>query len=84
MSPNEIEAQRKQTPFAPFRIYLSDQSHFDIRHPEMLLVTRRVVYVAIYDSANTTMPERAIFCDPLHITRLEPINDLRSAPARPQ
>ncbi len=81
MSPNEIEAHLRQRPFVPFRLHLSDQAHYDIRHPEMLMVTRRVVCVAIYDSADPDMPERAVFCDSLHVTRLELLDGKRAEAA---
>ncbi len=74
MRPSEIEAQLKQRPFIPLRMYLSDGSSYDVRHPEMAIVTRTIVMLAIYDGARGSMPERGVFCDPMHVTRLEPID----------
>lgn len=74
MRPNEIQKQLKAQPFVPMRIHISDGSHYDIRHPEMVIVSHMVISVAVYEGTDTSMPERVILCDPVHITRLEPIN----------
>ena len=74
MRPAEIQKQVKTQPFVPMRIHLSDGSHYDIRHPEMVIVSHTVVSVAIYGKGDASMPEHVILCDPIHITRLEPIN----------
>ena len=34
-------------PFIPLRIHLSDGRSFDVRHPEMMLVTKSFLYVAV-------------------------------------
>jgi len=74
MRPNEIQKQLKAQPFVPMRMHISDGSHYDIRHPEMVIVSHMVISVAVYEGTDTNMPERVILCDPVHITRLEPIN----------
>ena len=43
----------------------------------MVAVSRTDVAIAI-DEANGEVPERLVFCDPLHITRIEPLQ-----PAKP-
>jgi len=55
-------------------MHVSDGSHYDVRHPEMLMVSHLVVSVGIYGKDDPTMPEFIVMCDPVHITRLEPIN----------
>jgi hypothetical protein len=74
MRPAEIQKQVKAQPFVPMRIHLSDGSNYDVRHPEMIIVSHTVVSVAVYGKDDTSLPENVIFCDPIHITRLEPIN----------
>jgi hypothetical protein len=75
MRSEEILQQLERQPFLPIRLWFSDGSQIDIRHPEMAIVTRTVISVAIYDSPDSSMPERAVLCDPIHVTRLEPIPD---------
>ncbi len=74
MRTNDLDAQIKLRPFVPLRIHFSDGSHYDIRHPEMITVSRTVISLAICGRADATMPERIVLCDPLHVTRLEPID----------
>lgn len=76
MSPAQIREHLRREPFRPVRVHLSDGSHYDVFHPEMALVTRTEVAVAL-DLTRGDLPERMIYCDPLHITRIEPINGRR-------
>ena len=73
MSPDTLRQQVRKQPFEAFRVYLSDGSHYDIRHPEMIAITRRDVAIAIGPD-NDELPDRLATCDPLHIVRVEPIN----------
>jgi len=73
MSPDRILDHLRREPFRPIRVYLSDGSSYEVRHPELALVTRRELVIAL-PSAEDRLPERSVFCDPLHITRIEPID----------
>lgn len=73
MRPDEIRAHLRRQPFQPIRIYISDGAHYDVRHPEMALVARTEVVIAL-DSNDDDIPERFAYCDPIHITRIEPLN----------
>jgi hypothetical protein len=72
MRAQEIQERLHRQPFEPFRFFMSDGSHYDVRHPEMAWVTARTIHVAI-GNGEDGLPERAAYCDPLHITRIEPI-----------
>ncbi len=82
MRTNEIENQLRQRPFVPFRLRMSDGKAYDVRHPEMLMVSRTVLAVAIH-RPRARQPEGIVFCDPVHIFRLEPMVNGRSKAARP-
>ena len=73
MNPETLREQIRKQPFEPFRVYLSDGSHYDIRHPEMIAISRRDVAIAI-GLGTDELPDRLATCDPLHIVRVEPIN----------
>lgn len=75
-----IHHLRKQ-PFQPFRVYLTDGSSYDIRHPENMLVTRRDVGIGL-DPRNGELPDRMAICDPLHVERTEPIGTRRRKPRK--
>jgi len=73
MSPDRILDHLRRQPFRPIRIYLSDGSSYEVAHPELALVTRREVVIGLPE-AEGELPDRSVFCDPLHITRIEPID----------
>ena len=73
MHPSKVRDQLKAEPFRPIRVYISDGSSYDIRHPEMALVTASQVIIALEISGDD-LPDKVVFCDPLHITRIEPID----------
>jgi hypothetical protein len=68
----EIQARLRKTPFEPFRLLLSDGSFYDVPHPELALVSKNEVVIAIA-TRDRPVPDRLAFCDPLHVTRLEPL-----------
>ena len=76
MSPELIQKHLRRQPFQPFQVFLSDGSSHEVRHPEMALVTRREVVIALPQAAGR-LPEEAVYCDPLHITRIEFIDGTR-------
>ena len=78
MNVNQILEHVRREPFQPIRIYMSDGSSYEVRHPEMALVTRREVVIAL-PSREAELPERSVFCDPLHVTRIEPIDGTQPA-----
>lgn len=71
MRTTEIENQLRQRPFVPFRLCMSDGNAFEVRHPEMLMVSRTIVALAIH-KRGARRPEGIVFCDPVHIIRIEP------------
>ena len=83
MSPHEIVKHLRRESFRPFRLHMSDGSSCDVRHPEMAIVTRFEVVVAL-EPISDDVAERAMFCDPLHITRIEPLTESSAAAAAKQ
>ncbi len=69
----------RATPFEPFRIHLSDGAFFDVRHPDMAIVQRSKVIVAVPGPAGPDGPaERTVNCALVHITRTESLNGTSS------
>ena len=73
MRAEEIRGHLKELPFRPIRLFVSDGSTYDIPHPDFMIVSRAEVVVAIH-LGNGDIPERFAYFDPVHITRIEPIN----------
>ena len=69
-----LEFQRKR-PFPSLRIHISDGATYEILHPEMMLVTPRNVYIALLPLEDGVPTGGSVYCDPMHITRVEPINE---------
>jgi len=84
MRPDEILKLQPEQSFTGLRIYISDGSSYDVRHPEMMLVTTRKVYIAFPPSRKDSAPGGAVHCDPVHITRIEPLNGKRPPNRRPR
>lgn len=61
-------------PFRPFRICLSDGSHYDITNHDAALVGRNVVEIGLNRDAEG-FAEYFARCSILHITRLEDLSE---------
>ncbi len=82
MRPDTIRKHLRRHPFQPIRIHLSDGSSYEVRHSEFAYVTRTEVVIGI-DAANDDLPESSVYCDPIHVTRIEPIRKANNrAPKR--
>ena len=79
--PAEQYAMLKRWPFEPFRICMSDGSTYEIRHPELVFVTRSDVLVGI-GCQNGGLPHESAFLDPIHVTRIIPIRDRKRGQAK--
>jgi hypothetical protein len=73
MSPEQLRDTLRQEPFEPFRLVMTDGKGYDIRHPDLLWVGKRVAMVGLAGSEGQTFFERAVQVDLLHVIRLEPI-----------
>jgi hypothetical protein len=73
MTPETIQNHLLRHPFEPFRVHLSDGAVYEVRQPEMALVMQREVIIALPKSGEA-FPKHLVYCDLLHITRIEPIS----------
>jgi hypothetical protein len=80
MRPDEIKEHLRTQPFRPIRIYVTDGSSYEVHHPELVFVTR----MDVVEGLNPTdeIPDRSVYIDPIHITRIEPSAHRRSANGR--
>ena len=53
---SDIDARRKAVPFEPFRIVMSSGLIYDVYHPDMLLITKRTIYIGIYEPGRAGFP----------------------------
>lgn len=76
---SKVHEQLQRRPFRPFRICLSDGTEHVITNPDWVFLLRDTVEIGVGDPADV-LPDRAIHCDPLHITRIEPADRPRQEP----
>ena len=62
----------KTRPFKPFRLVMSSGQKYEVRHPEMALLTRTDMLVGV-DQADDGVPAEFKICSLLHITAIEPL-----------
>ncbi len=74
MHAKEIIELQKQRPFPGLRIHVSDGATYEVLHPEMMAVTSRSVFIALLPLEDGVPAGGSVYCDPMHITRVEPIN----------
>jgi hypothetical protein len=76
MRTNDIVAHLRKQPFRPLRIYISDGSSYEVRHPEMMMVGRSEITIGLSVKGDPVYDEQ-VYCDPVHITRIKPLNGAR-------
>lgn len=81
MRPNDIIAHLRKRPFHPVRVFISDGKSYDVRHPEMMMVGHTEVVIGVANGKSGPF-ERLAYCDPIHITRIEPLPGKRARKSR--
>lgn len=74
MSAEEIIEILAERPFTPLRIHLADGRYHDIRHPELVFVTRRTLAIGVGgDEGDVAVPERLRICSTDHVVEVAPV-----------
>lgn len=71
MPPADLLNRLRNRPFEPFRIVTSDGVTYDIRHPELVMVTVGSAVVGYPDHSVPGLVERYDIVSLRHIVRLE-------------
>ncbi len=61
-----------EKPFKPFRLVMSSGQTYDVRHPEMAMITKTDLLVGI-DIEDDGIPAEFKICSMLHVTAVEPL-----------
>jgi hypothetical protein len=67
-------------PFRPFRLVMSSGQTYEVRHPEMAMLTRTDILVGT-DVADDGVPAEFKICSLLHVTAIEPLSPSKEKPA---
>ncbi len=80
MRPDDVLQLLRARPFQPFRISLSDGQQYEVRHPEMAIVSRSTVLVGLPGPQGLDEPvEKVVTCALVHITRMEVLDGASAA-----
>lgn len=61
-----------QKPFKPFRLVMSSGESYEMRHPEMAMLTRTSIFVGT-NVPDDGIPAEFKICSLLHVTAVEPL-----------
>lgn len=73
MPADELNAALRRQPFMAFRIHMTDGRSFDVRHPEMCMVTPRTAVVGIRTASGIGVFERTETIALIQVVSLEPL-----------
>lgn len=79
MRAEDIVNLLRSQPFAPFRIHMTDGRKYDIDHPELVIVLRTFLEIAI-PSRKPWIMDHIERCALLHIVRIEYLERESAAP----
>lgn len=62
----------REKPFRPFRLVMSSGQTYEVRHPEMAMITKTDILVGI-EAEDDGIPARFKICSMLHVSAVEPL-----------
>ncbi len=80
MRPEELRTLLRRRPFVPMRVHLTDGTTYDVRHPEMALLTRSTVEIGIEQEDGNGIADDVMYCSLVHIVRVQNLNGKEVSP----
>jgi hypothetical protein len=74
MTPGEVLRRLPARPFTPFHIRLSNNTCYDITHPELCIAGRTYVDIGVPDNPAEPIAARTITVALIHVAELIPLN----------
>ncbi len=68
---NDIQQKLDERPFVPFRVIMSSGQFYDIKHPDLVLIGKRHLFVGTASDDNPKMFDRSSLLSILHVAALE-------------
>ncbi len=81
MRAEELREMLRRQPFVPIRLFLTDGTKYDVRHPEMAVLSRSTVAIGLEERPGAGIADRIVCVTLLHIVRVEWIEDERPVAA---
>jgi hypothetical protein len=73
MTAEDLIELLEERPFKTLRLRLDDGRYYDIRHPEMAIVTPTIVAIGVSQGNGSRMADRVTHCSIAHIVEAEPL-----------
>ncbi len=73
MTVNTFRELLSRRPFEPFRLVMSSGQTYEVRHPEMALLTRSDILVGV-DETDEGVPAAFKICSLPHVSAIEPLS----------
>ena len=73
MNPMELFRLMKKQPFEPFSLRLHDGRIFEIRHPDVVVVGKRSMFIGLYRSERDEPVDDWVLIAPAAIATIHPI-----------
>ena len=74
MRPEELRTLLRRQPFVPIRIHFTDGSTYDVKHPEMAMLTRSTIEIGMEEEAGSGIADNVVYCSLVQIVRVENLN----------
>lgn len=82
MTAEDLIELLEERPFVPLRLRLDDGRAYEVRHPEMAIVTPTLVAIGISKKNGSRMAERVTYCSIAHIVEAEPLDEPAPRPRK--
>ena len=79
MTAEDLIELLEERPFTPLRLRLTDGRSYEIRHPEMAIVTPSIVAIGLSRGDGTRLAERITHCSVAHIVEAQPVEPSRES-----
>ncbi len=79
MQQEDVEKKVRQKPFKPFRLYLTDGTVYEVRHPELVLLGRRSLVLGLTVDPSQLVYDRSVDVDLFHIIRMDDVEPAASS-----
>jgi hypothetical protein len=78
MRPEELRTLLRRQPFVPIRIYFTDGTAYDVKHPEMAFLTRSTIEIGLEEKEGSGIADNVVYCSLVQIVRVENLDGQRS------
>ena len=84
MTPADLVAVLNRRPFIPFRVVTTDSTVYEVRHPELVILSLASAVIGYPDPNQPRVASRYDIVSIRHIIRLEPMEEVEADIPPPQ